>query len=93
MGYVDVDVIAKGGKKDHALEAFQKELKNQAKLAKAFDVADEKKLIDDVTGVFNMVDRIVTAIGSRSIRRLRVFGHGSDSTVQIGPFTVTGRRL
>lgn len=93
MGLVDIDVIAKGGKKDYALKTFHKELKSQAELAKAFNVADKKKLIENVSNVFNMVDRIIALIGPNLIKRLRIFGHGSESTVQIGPFSYTGRRV
>jgi len=93
MNIVDIDVIAKGGKKDLVIKAFGKELRKQQATAMAFGVSDQKKLVEDVTEVFDMIDRIISSAGHRRIRRLRIFGHGSDSTVQIGPFSRTGRRV
>jgi hypothetical protein len=91
MSLVDVDVISIAAPKDRTLRAFHDELKRQAGLAKAFEVADEKKLVDDVTDVLDMVERITSTIGGRRIRRLRIFGHGSDNAVLIGHLLPTHR--
>jgi hypothetical protein len=93
MSLVDVDVIAKpGGIKggDPKLNAFRKELERQEAYAKVFGVADEKLLIKDTINVYDMVTRIISGIGSRRIRRLRIYGHGSVDSVQVGPFQRTG---
>ena len=89
MGTVDVDVITKGGPKDLAVRAFHKELKDQA----GRTPNDNRILIYEVVSVFDMVDRILKSIGPRRIKRLRVFGHGSEGIVQMGPFVYTGRRV
>lgn len=93
MGWVDVDVIAKPGKKDLSLQAFRAELENEAALARAFGVAKDKRLVKDVTDLADMISRIITEVGPNRIRRLRIYGHGSPNTVQIGPLVVTGRRV
>ena len=93
MGLVDVDVVAKPGKKDLALQVFRTELERQEALAKVHGVSGEKKLVKDVVNVFDMVDRIIPQLGSMRIRRLRIFGHGSANTVQVGPFLRTFRQV
>jgi hypothetical protein len=94
MGWVDLDVIAKpqnkvGGVTDKRLAYFQSYLENHHALARAYDTAGElavrKVLIKDVVNVKDMVDRITSSLGGDRIRRLRLFGHGSPQTVQMGP--------
>lgn len=93
MSWIDIDVIAKPGKKDLALQAFRDELEKEATLARVFGVANDKRLVKDVVNINEMVTQIIATAGSRPIRRLRIYGHGSPNTVQIGPFALTGRRL
>jgi hypothetical protein len=96
MKWVDVDVIAKpqnivGGVEDKRLKLFRTELENQNALARHFKVSGEKLLVKDVIDINDMVTRILSGIGNRRIRRLRIFGHGSSGTIQMGPFQYTGR--
>lgn len=95
MSWIDVDVIAKtqnivGGVEDKRLRLFRTELENQNALARKFKVSSEKLLVKDVDNIDDMVTRILSGIGNRRIRRLRIFGHGSPGTIQMGPFEYTG---
>ncbi len=96
MSWVDVDVVAKaqnivGGVEDKRLKVFRTELKNQHALAAKFKVSSNKLLVKDVVNLNDMVTRILSGIGNRRIRRLRIFGHGSPGTIQMGPFEATGQ--
>jgi hypothetical protein len=96
MSWIDVDVIAKtqnivGGVEDKRLRLFRTELENQNILARKFKVSSEKLLVKDVDNIDDMVTRILSGIGNRRIRRLRIFGHGSPGTIQMGPFEYTGQ--
>lgn len=100
MSWIDVDVIAKtqnkeGGVEDRRLKFFRVELEKENALAKTFKVSSSKLLVKDVDNIEDMVTRILSGIGNRRIRRLRIFGHGMSGVVWMGPeskFPETNRK-